>query len=338
MQQELAAIPITFKALLVEKKNETELTRQITELPIADLPAGEILIQVHYSSLNYKDALSAMGNPGVTKKFPHIPGIDAAGTVITSRASQFQVGDSVMVTGFDLGMNTWGGFAEYIQVPSDWVLPLPKAITLRESMILGTSGLAAALCTEALIRNGIDPAQGEILVTGSTGGVGSLAVSILAKLGYTIVAVTGKLTHHEYLHALGATTVISREAATDQSDKPLLKERWAGVVDTVGGNILATAIKSTRYGGCVTACGLVSGPDLVTTVYPFILRGVCLSGIDSARCPLPTRQTLWEKLATDWKPPNLEAIATTINLSQLSTAIDTLLKGQSVGRVVVTPI
>jgi acrylyl-CoA reductase (NADPH) len=327
----------TFKALLVEKTDDAQTTRRVADLAIADLPPGEILIRVHSSSLNYKDALSATGNPGVTKKFPHIPGIDAAGTVVTSSSSQFQAGDSVIVTGFDLGMNTWGGFAEYVQVPANWVVPLPQSLTLRESMIFGTSGLTAALCLDALIRNGVAPTSGEVLVTGATGGVGSLAIAILAKLGYAVAAVTGKPTQHHYLFSLGTTSVISREEAIDQTKKPLLKERWAGVIDTVGGNTLATAIKATRYGGCVTACGLVGGSDLLTTVYPFILRGVCLIGIDSANCPLSTRLRLWEKLATDWNPGNLEAIATTVNLSQLSNQIDAMLQGQSVGRTVVIP-
>jgi putative YhdH/YhfP family quinone oxidoreductase len=326
----------TFKALLVEKTNDAQLISRLADLAIADLPPGEVLIRVHNSSLNYKDALSATGNPGVTKKFPHIPGIDAAGTVVTSTSPQFQLGDAVIVTGFDLGMNTWGGFAEYIRVPSDWIVPLPQSMTLRESMILGTSGLTAALCLDALIRNGVRPENGEILVTGATGGVGSLAIALLAKLGYSVAAVTGKPAQHHYLSTLGTTSVISREEAIDQTKKPLLKERWAGVIDTVGGNILATAIKATCYGGCVTACGLVGGSDLVTTVYPFILRGVCLTGIDSANCPLSTRLRLWEKLAKDWKPGSLEAIATTVSLCQLANQIDIMLQGQSVGRIVVT--
>ncbi|UBF23925.1 YhdH/YhfP family quinone oxidoreductase [Kovacikia minuta CCNUW1] len=334
MQQSFIPTPETFQALFVEKK-DGEVTRQITEQAIAALPLGEVLIQVHYSSLNYKDALAATGHPGVTKKFPHIPGIDAAGTIVNSTVPQFQAGDSAIVTGFDLGMNTWGGFAEYIRVPAAWMIPLPAPMTLWESMALGTSGLTAALCVEAFSHNGVQPDQGEVLVTGATGGVGSLAVSILAKLGFSVVAVTGKPTQQDYLRSLGATAVISREEATDPTRKPLLKERWAGVVDTVGGNILATAIKTTRYGGCVAACGLVGGTDLNTTVYPFILRGVCLNGIDSANCPLPVRKALWKKLATDWKPAHLEAIATTIHLSQLSDQIDLMLQGKNVGRIVV---
>jgi putative YhdH/YhfP family quinone oxidoreductase len=324
-----------FKALLIERTSDTQFVQKLAEQSIDNLPKGDVLIQVHYSSLNYKDALSATGHPGVTKKFPHIPGIDAAGTVATSTVPNFQAGDSVIVTGFDLGMNTWGGFAEYICVPAAWVVPLPEGMTLKESMILGTAGFTVALCIETLKEKGVQ--SGEVLVTGSTGSVGSLAVAILAKLGYSVVAVTGKPSHHDYLRSLGASSILSREEAIDQSGKPLLKERWAGVVDTVGGGILVTALKSTHYGGCVTACGLVGGPELVTTVYPFILRGVCLQGIDSANCPMSTRLKLWHQLATDWKPANLEEITTTVNLSQLSTYINQILQGQGAGRILVVP-
>jgi len=326
----------TFKAFLVTQ-NSQQYEPKITNLAIADLPPGEVLIQVHYSSLNYKDALSATGHPGVTKKFPHIPGIDAAGVVVSSTGSQFQPGDAVIVTGFDQGMNTWGGFAEYVRVPAAWVIPLRESMTLRESMILGTAGLTAGLCIQALQQNGVTPDSGEVLVTGSTGSVGSLAIAILAKLGYTVVAVTGKSAQHNYLKALGATTILAREDLEDRDRKPLLKGRWAGVVDTVGGNILATAIKSTKYGGCVTACGLVAGADLPTTVYPFILRGVRLIGIDSAECPIPLRTTLWQHLAKDWKPVNLEEMATEIQLAQLPEKIAAMLQGENVGRVLVKP-
>lgn len=326
--------PTNFKAFLVTQ-NHQQYETSIAKLAIADLPKGEVLIQVHYSSLNYKDALSATGHPGVTKKFPHIPGIDAAGIVLSSAVPQFQPGDAVIVTGFDQGMNTWGGFTEYVRVPAAWVVPVPEGMTLRESMILGTAGLTAGLCIQSLQQNGVTPDSGEVLVTGSTGSVGSLAIAILAKLGYTVVAVTGKTAQHDYLKALGATTILAREAVEDRDRKPLLKSRWAGVVDTVGGNILATAIKSTKYGGCVTACGLVGGTELPTTVYPFILRSVRLIGIDSAECPISVRTRIWQQLATDWKPANLEDMATEIQLSQLPEKIAAMLKGENVGRVLV---
>ena len=328
----------TFNAFLVAKNHDRQLARDVVEQSINNLPEGDVLIRVHYSSLNYKDALSATGHPGVTKKFPHVPGIDAAGIVVSSQVSQFQQEQPVIVTGFDLGMNTWGGFAEYIRVPADWVVPLPSGLTLQESMIFGTAGFTAALCIDALQENGITPSSGEILVTGATGGVGSLAVSILSKLGYSVVAATGKLSHHDFLKSLGAVSIVTREEIQDESGKPLLKERWAGVVDTVGGNTLATAIKSTKYGGCITACGLVGGTDLTTTVYPFILRGVRLIGIDSVQFPLEKRSQIWEKLASDWKPTHLKQLASTVNLLGLSEQIDTILQGQSVGRVLVTLI
>lgn len=325
----------TFKAFLVTQTESGQFHTGIAEKTWDELPAGDVLIRVHYSSLNYKDALSATGNPGVTKKFPHVPGIDAAGTVVTSASPQFQPNQEVAVTGFDLGMNTWGGFAEYIRVPAEWVVPLPQGLTLRESMILGTAGFTAALCTDALEQNSITPAEGDILVTGATGGVGSIAVSILAKLGYSVVAVTGKKSQHSYLMSLGASSVLSREEVDDKSGKPLLKERWAGAVDSVGGNILATAVKSAKYSGCVVACGLVSGADLVTTVYPFILRGVRLIGIDSAKCSLSKRLAIWGKLAGDWKPAGLEKMVTAITLEELPEKIDAILKGKTVGRVLV---
>lgn len=327
--------PSTFNALLVTKTSDGQFTREVVEQPLENLPAGDVLIQVQYSSLNYKDALSATGHPGVTKKFPHIPGIDAAGTIVTSTVNQFQPGDAVIVTGFDLGMNTWGGFAEYIRVPADWVVPLPAGMTLRESMIVGTAGLTAALCVDALLRQNLSLSDGDVLVTGATGGVGSLAISILSLLGYSVVAVTGKPTQHAYLQSLGARAIASRADLIDQSSKPLISGRWAGVVDTVGGPMLATAIKSTKYGGSVTACGLVGGTELNTTVYPFILRGVSLIGIDSVHCPIDRRLALWKKLATDWKPPQLDNLVTTVTLPQVSAQVDTLLAGKNVGRVLV---
>ena len=306
----------------------------VVEENLANLPSGDVLIQVEYSSLNYKDALSATGNPGVTKKYPHIPGIDAVGKVVRSDISQFKIGDSVLVTGFDLGMNTWGGFAQYIQVPGNWVLPLPDGLTSKESMILGTAGLTAALCVDKLRHNGIQPESGEILVTGATGGVGSLAIAILAKLGYEVVAATGKYQQQDWLLELGAKLVISRQEIEDQTAKPLLSGRWASAVDTVGGNILATVLKSTQYGGCVTSCGLVGGANLNTTVYPFILRGVSLVGIDSVQFSREKRREMWQKLADDWKPLNLEKIYSSVTLEDLSTKLQVILAGGNVGRLV----
>ncbi|WP_413163374.1 YhdH/YhfP family quinone oxidoreductase [Capilliphycus salinus ALCB114379] len=325
----------TFKALQVTQTPEQQFTQEVVNIGLDKLPPGDVLIRVHYSSLNYKDALSATGNRGVTRQFPHIPGIDAAGIVVNSNVPQFKPNDLVMVTGYDLGMNTWGGFAEYIRVPAEWVVPLPSDLTLQESMILGTAGLTAALSVNGLIQQEITPSLGEVLVTGSTGGVGSLAVSILAKLGYSVVAVTGKSKSHDFLKKLGAKLIINRSEIDEQTGKPLLKERWAGVIDTVGGNLLATAIKSTQYGGCVTACGLVAGANLTTTVYPFILRGVRLIGIDSVQCSMDKRLLIWSKLAAAWKPTYLDELVTTISLEQLPEKISEILQGNIQGRILV---
>lgn len=325
----------TFKAFLVKKTETGQFNSEIFDQSLENLPPGEVLIRVEYSSLNYKDALSATGHPGVTRKFPHIPGIDAAGTVVSCDVSEFQPGDSVIVTGYDLGMNTWGGFAEYIRVPAPWVVQLPAGLSLAESMILGTAGFTAALSVNGLIQQNISSNSGEILVTGATGGVGSLAVSILAQLGYSVVGVTGKSQSHDFLKKLGATSILSRSEVNDESEKPLLKGRWAGVIDTVGGNLLATAIKSTQYGGCITTCGLVAGADLNTTVYPFILRGIKLIGIDSVQCPMSQRLEIWSKLATTWKPQHLGELASTISLAELPQKIQSILQGKIQGRVLV---
>ncbi len=325
----------TFKAFLVEKTERHQFKTSIIEQNFDNIPAGEVLIKVAYSSLNYKDALSATGQPGVTRTFPHIPGIDAAGTVIESSHSQYKKDDLVIVTGYDLGMNTWGGFAEYIRVPAAWVIPLPDGLTLEESMILGTAGLTAGLCVNALIENSISPALGNILVTGATGGVGSLAVSILSQLGYEVVAATGKTESHQWLKQLGANTIINRDEINDNSGKSLLKQKWAGAVDTVGGNTLATVLKATQYNGCVAACGVVGGAELPITVYPFILRGVSLIGIDSVECSSLKRTQMWAKLATEWKPRDLAAISNTIYLEQLTGKIEAILKGKIQGRTII---
>jgi putative YhdH/YhfP family quinone oxidoreductase len=332
-----------FKVFLVDKTEDNQFHTSIVEQNFDNLPPGEVLIQVAYSSLNYKDALSATGHPGVTQKFPHVPGIDAAGTVVKSSNSQYKKDDLVIVTGYDLGMNTWGGFAEYIRVPAEWVVPLPNGLTLEESMILGTAGLTAGLCINALIENSISPALGEIIVTGATGGVGSLAVSILSQLAYQVVAATGKTESHQWLKQLGATTIIDRFLTDNHQRKPLLPERWAGAVDTVGGNTLATILKSTQYNGCVAACGLVGGAELPTTVYPFILRGVSLIGIDSVQCSglkrygsrHAARTQIWAKLGKEWKPHDLAAISHTIGLEQLPEKIEGILNGKIQGRTVV---
>jgi alcohol dehydrogenase len=325
----------TFRALVVSKTDENTFTREITERSISDLPEGEVLIRVHFSSLNYKDGLSCIGNPGVTRNYPHTPGIDASGKVTESSDSRFKEGDSVIVTGYDLGMNTSGGFGEYIRVPADWVVPLPEGMTFKEASIYGVAGFTAALSVDALQKHGVSPEQGEIVVTGSTGGVGSVSVALLSLLGYTVVASTGKKEESEFLLRLGASEIISREEVNDESKKPLLRERWAGAVDTVGGTTLAALLKAAKRGGAVAATGLVASSELSTTVFPFILRGVSLLGIDSGFTPTKLRLEIWNKLAGIWKIPQLEQLTIDCTLEELDPEIDKILAGGQRGRVVV---
>jgi len=324
-----------FKAMVVQEAADGRYIRRITDKSLDELPAGEVLVKVHYSSLNYKDGLSATGHRGVTKSYPHTPGVDAAGVVEESTGEAFQPGDPVIVTSYDLGMNTSGGFGQYIRVPASWVVPLPGNLSLKESMAYGSAGLSAGFCILKLQEHGITADQGEILVTGATGGVGSFAVAMLAKIGYQVCAVTGKMEAQQFLIDLGAKEVISRDGATDTSGKPLLKGRWAGVVDTVGGNILATAIRSTRLHGAVTCCGNVASPDLHITVYPFILRGITLIGIDSQSCPMAFRRRTWEKIAGEWKLTDLDRQTSVCSLDELDVEIDRILAGKQKGRVIV---
>jgi len=321
----------SFKALLVEK-SEAGFDRRVVERDISELPQGEVLIDVRYSSLNYKDGLSATGNPGVTRNFPHTPGIDAAGTVVSSESDAFNSGDEVIVTGFDLGMNTPGGFGQRIRVPATWVVERPEGVTLEQSMILGTAGFTAALCVHKLEAVGMTPDSGPVLVTGATGGVGSVAVMLLARLGYQVAAVTGKVDQHDFLRNIGASEILSREDARAGADRPLGKERWGGAVDTVGGEILFNAVKSLRYGCSLAACGLVDSPAVPATVLPFILRHVNLLGVDSVELPLEQKRQIWQKLAGPWRMPELESLEETLTLDTLSPAIDRILAGEMVGR------
>lgn len=334
---ETGTLPEEFRCLYVTRGDSGDVQAAVAKRPLSELPAGDVLIRVAYSSLNYKDALSATGHPGVTRKFPHVPGIDACGTVVQSGDARYVPGSHVLVTGYDLGQNTWGGFAEYVRVPGDWVLPVPPGLTLRESMIYGTAGLTAGLALRALAHRGVEPGAGEVVVTGATGGVGSLAVAILARAGYTVVASTGKEAEHGYLRELGAARVIGRDELHDTSDKPLLSARWAGAVDCVGGATLGTLVRSLRRGGCVAACGLVGGIHVPLTVYPFLLRGVDLVGIDSAECPRAVREEVWAMLAGPWKPPVLDRLASEARLEELPSLVGTILRGGLRGRVLVVP-
>ena len=325
----------SFKALVVSETEEKTFNREILDRTVADLPDGEVLVQVEYSSLNYKDALSASGNRGVTRNYPHTPGIDAAGSVVESTDDRFKPGDPVIVTSYDLGMNTAGGFGQYIRVPAGWVVPLPGGLSLREAMCYGTAGFTAALSVYQLTNHGIAPDQGEILVSGATGGVGGISLAILKKIGFTVVAVNGLEDETAYLEELGADRVISIDDATDESGRPMLKSCWAGSIDTVGGNVLATTIKTVNPNGVVTSCGNVASPDLPLTVFPFILRGVTLIGIDSQNCPMGHRVATWEKLASEWKIPMMEKVVEEISLGDLDTKIEKMLQGAHRGRAVV---
>jgi len=322
-----------FKALLVEQPEKKVFTRTVVTRSVDELPEGELVVKVHYSSLNYKDALSSVGNPGVTRNFPHTPGIDAAGEVVECSDGSFSPGEKVIVTSYDLGMETDGGFGQMIRVPSNWALKLPEGLSLKESMMLGTAGLTAAMSVHELVESGVKPADGPVLVTGATGGVGSLAVAILAKAGYQVTAATGKLAESDYLKSIGAADVIERSAVTEGAERPLMKPKWAGVVDCVGGETLAAGIKSTNPLGSVTCCGLVGSHELPINVFPFILRGVRLIGIDSAEYPMASRLQVWTKLATDWKFDNLESMTDEVTLAGVEEKVQAMLKGELKRRV-----
>jgi len=321
----------SYRAFLVEK-TASGFTRQVVQRDTAELPAGDLLIDVRYSSVNFKDGLSATGNPGVTRRFPHTPGIDAAGIVLESAAAQFAPGDEVICIGFDLGMDTPGGFGQRIRVPAGWVVPLPQGMSLHQSMVLGTAGFTAALAVHKLEQFGMSPAGGPVLVTGATGGVGSVAVMLLASLGYEVAAVTGKPEQHDFLRELGASRLLSREDAREGASRPLLAETWGGVVDTVGGEILFNAVKTLRYGASLAACGLVDSPQIPATVLPFLLRHVNLLGIDSVQLPLPQKAEIWNKLAGPWRLEGIERLEERLTLDGLSDAIDRILAGKMVGR------
>ncbi len=330
--------PSVYRALLVEEKPQGGVRRSIVERPLADLPAGDVLIDVAYSSLNYKDALSAAGHHGITRRYPHTPGIDAAGVVRAVRAdvnTPLRPGDSVLVTGYDLGSNTSGGLAECIQVPAGWVVPLPEGLSLKEAMMLGTAGFTVALSLHRLEHHGLTPDRGPVVVTGATGGVGSIAVALLSQLGYRLTAVTGKSDAVDWLKMLGAQEVLDRAALTAAPDKPLLSARWAAGIDNVGGSLLAGILRSIRPGGAVAACGLAASPRLETTVYPFILRAVGLLGIASAETPMPLRRELWNRLAGRWRVQKLTDLTREIPLEEAESYLDAMLAGASRGRTLV---
>ena len=327
-----------FTAYVVDKQDD-RVEGRIDSLSPEDLPTGEVTIKVAYSSLNYKDGLAATGRGGVVRQYPHVPGVDAAGTVVASESADVGVGDRVVVTGYDFGVGSFGGYAEYARAPAAWVVKMPDTLSDFEAMALGTAGFTAAMCLLAMERNGTTPDQGPILVTGATGGVGSIAVDILAQQGYTVAASTGKPEQHDLLQELGASQILSRDdvSLTDPKPRPLLKSTWAGAVDTVGGSTLSGLIRTTQHGGNIALCGLVAGHDFAGSVIPFLLRGVNLLGIDSVACPMLYRQTIWKRLATDLKPRHLQQLARVITLSELPQAIDDILQGKVTGRLLVEP-
>lgn len=325
---------VAFNVEEITEGDKTVYKRSLIERSVRDLPAGDVLIRVAYSSLNFKDALSASGNKGVTRQYPHTPGIDAAGVVAESEIDGFKPGDEVVVIGYDLGMNTAGGFGQFIRVPAHWVVKRPSGITLAECMVVGTAGFTAALCVEKLLLNGLSPEQGPVLVTGASGGVGSFAVALLSQLGYSVTAMTGSDSSHDFLRKLGATDIISRDDYVESSTRPMLRELWAGAVDVVGGDILFNVVKSLKYGASVACCGLVASPVFQASVFPFILRGVNLLGIDSVNLPLEHKRQMWNKLAGNWKPEHLSALETRVGMNELDDALNSVLKGKSTGRLV----
>ncbi len=323
---------IEYKALFIREVEEKKFERKVETLETKDLPQNGVLIRVLYSSLNYKDALSASGHKGVTRKFPFQPGIDAAGIVEESNSDLWKQGDEVIVTGYDLGMNTYGGFGQYINVPAEWIVPRPAGLSLKQAMMHGTAGFTAAASVYELQRNNIKP-EDTVLVTGASGGVGSISIAILSKLGYKVIASTGKK-DEEFFSKLGNPELIDRSEVYDESSRPLLSGRWNGAIDTVGGKTLATVIRSTKQRGCVTVMGNVESNDLNISVIPFLLRNITVQGISSASTPMDIRRVLWMNLSEDWKV-DLSFMIKEVGLSDLSVEIDTILKGGQKGRVVV---
>lgn len=326
---------ITYKALVADKTKEIGTEISVQTLSTDDLPDHDVLIRVDYSSLNYKDALSASGNTGVTRNYPHTPGIDAAGVVEYSSDQRYKKGDRVIVTGYDLGQNTAGGFGRYISVPGDWIVALPKGLSLKESMIFGTAGFTAAYGVQEIVAQNSVPEEHKILVTGATGGVGSFAVALLSHLGYHVIAVTGKELQHNFLREMGASEILNRKDLSEVPSKPLLTSRWAGAIDTVGGAMLDCVLRQTSHNGIVACCGNILGGELNTSIYPFILRGITLAGIDSGNCLMKDRLQIWNKLSGSWKPKTLQKLSREVSLEQLPEEINKILEGRQTGRILV---
>lgn len=325
----------TFRALVVNREKD-QVVANIREMTFEELPEGEVTIRVAYSCVNYKDGLAAIPEGRVVKTYPIVPGIDLAGTVVASRDPRFKEGDEVLATGYELGVSRHGGFSQYARVPADWVVPVPEGLTLKEAMAYGTAGFTAALSIHRLEAHGVTPEKGPVLVTGATGGVGSLAVAMLAKIGYEVTASTGKDSEHAYLQKLGAANIVSRSSLSPEKIRPLDRQLWAGAIDPVGGKSLAYILSTTKYGGSVAVSGLAGGAELPTTVHPFILRGVNLLGIDSVYCPMDLRVRLWQRMASDWKPDGLlDEVISEVGLDELPGVLTSVLEGRHRGRTIV---
>ncbi|GAC1646361.1 MAG: acryloyl-CoA reductase [Ktedonobacteraceae bacterium] len=325
----------SFKAFVVNKTSDT-FTAGLQNLALTDLPAGEVLVKVVYSSVNYKDGLASVPDGKIVRRYPFVPGIDLSGTVVESSDNRFKAGDEIIATSYEIGVSHYGGFSEYARLKAEWIVPLPPGLTLKEAMALGTAGFTAALSVHQLEKNGLTPTNGPVLITGATGGVGSIAISILKKLGYTVAASTGKAEAHEYLKSLGVSDILGRDETSAESNRPMEKERWAGSIDTVGGSTLAYLLRSAKQSGSVASCGNTGGQNVATTVFPFILRGVNLLGIDSANCPMELRRQLWKQLAGEYKPDGLlDSIGKEGSLEELPQVLATILKGGIRGRTIV---
>ena len=321
-----------YNALVTTEDNKSFIS-SIEKRDISTLPDNDTLVKVKFSSLNYKDALSASGNKGVTRNYPHTPGIDAAGIIEETTSKNFQVGDEVIITGYDMGMNTFGGFGEYIRVPQEWIVKKPDNLSLSESMAFGTAGLTAGLCLRKLLLHGLKPDDGEVFVSGVTGGVGIISLMLFSKLGFDVTAITGKMDQEKLLKNLGAKTVLDRNDLDSDLISPLQKPIYAGGIDAVGGKILSNLICSTSQRAAIACCGMVGGLSLDTSIFPFILRGLSLFGIDSAESLLETKEEVWNNFATSWKLENIDENIKDISLNELPSEIDKILEGKQIGRV-----
>ncbi|MEI3607276.1 acryloyl-CoA reductase [Pseudogracilibacillus sp. SE30717A] len=323
-----------FKALIVDKK-ENVFNVSVANLNLNDLPEGDVVIKVAYSSVNYKDGLAAIPDGNIVRNYPHVPGIDLAGTVVSSTNKQFKEGDEVIATSYEIGVSHFGGYSEYARIPSEWIVPLPEGLSMKEAMAYGTAGFTAALSIQRLEDSGLTTDAGPVLVTGASGGVGSLAVAMLGKLGYEVVASTGKTSEHDYLYKIGAKEIISREELQPEKIRPLDKQKWAGAIDPVGGKTLVYILSTTKYGGSVAVTGLTGGTNLPTTVFPFILRGVNLLGIDSVYCPMEIRAELWKRMGDYLKLKQLAEISNELTLEELPATLNDILAGKVKGRTIV---